>query len=76
VTGSVAALTTPVGGKVVLQRLVGKRWRTVNEARVRASGRFTLTASPPAGRNSYRVVFPATASFGRSTSPSFSIRGT
>jgi hypothetical protein len=50
--------SSPVSGPLVyLQRLVGGAWLTESFADVRASGRFTLIAQPPArGNNRYRVL--------------------
>jgi len=49
---------------VRLQRLVGRTWRTVNSGQVRTSGRYTLTATPPArGRHAYRVWFPTSSGY-------------
>lgn len=50
--------SSPVSGPLVyLQRLVGSAWLTESLADVRASGRFTLIAQPPArGNNRYRVL--------------------
>jgi len=62
--------------KVGLQRLVGRHWRTVSEGTVRPSGRFTLVATPPKGRNLYRVGLPAQQGLAATTSRTFTIRGT
>ena len=59
-----------------LQRLVGKHWRTVSEGAIRPNGRFTLVATPPKGRNLYRVGMPTQQTFGSATSRTFVIRGT
>jgi len=49
----------PAGGQVHLQRLVSKKWRTVNHATVRSSGRYVLIAEPPTiGNHRYRVYKP------------------
>jgi 5-hydroxyisourate hydrolase-like protein (transthyretin family) len=62
--------------KVGLQRLVGRHWRTVSEGTIRRNGRFTLVATPPKGRNLYRVAFPTQQTFASATSRTFTIRGT
>jgi hypothetical protein len=42
--------------RIFLQRLVSGEWRTVGTSRVRQSGRYTLTATPPTvGNHRYRV---------------------
>lgn len=57
VTGSVSPAAQPLRAK--LQRIVGRTWRTVGDAPVRSSGRFTLTATPPTvGTHTYRVHMP------------------
>jgi len=84
VTGSIWPFGSEMTGRVVLQRLVGDTWRAVGRASVRASGRFTLTANPPArGRNIYRVVKPSDycvsgqpCTYLGTASPSFVITGT
>jgi hypothetical protein len=77
VTGSLlAAYSSPSPGRSAtaghflrLQRLVGRTWRTVNDAKVRDSGRYTLTATPPTrGRHAYRVAFPSPDAAGGRTS--------
>jgi hypothetical protein len=70
--------------QVVLQRLVGRHWRTVDwdNGGVRPTGRFTLVATPPKGRNYYRVSMPAQQNaeplqnYAGATSRIFVIRGT
>lgn len=53
--------TGAVGETVRLQRLVSNSWRTVGEAKVRRSGRFTLIAEPPSRGNwRYRVLLSPT----------------
>jgi hypothetical protein len=61
---------------VNLQRLVGRHWRTVSKSTIRPNGRFTLPATPPKGRNLYRVSLPAQQELAASTSGTFLIRGT
>jgi hypothetical protein len=61
---------------VQLQRLVARHWRTVNRAKVRTGGRFTITANPPVGVDHYRVAFPGSISYGPSASRTFTITGT
>ncbi|MDQ1723214.1 MAG: hypothetical protein QOG52_242 [Frankiaceae bacterium] len=57
VTGQSSALVK----RVVLQRIVGRSWRTVGAATTRQSGRFMLVAQPPArGTYHYRVLRPGT----------------
>jgi hypothetical protein len=43
---------------------------------IRRNGRFTLVATPPKGRNHYRVGFPTQQTFASATSRTFTIRGT
>ncbi len=63
-----------VGTKVVLQRLVGRTWRTVNSARVTPSGRYHLVATPPhRGRNVYHVQFPSQDRFAGTVTRRFPI---
>ena len=62
--------------KVGLQRLVGRHWRTVSEGTIRPSGRFTLVATPPKGRNLYRLGLPEQQAFASAHSRTFVIRGT
>ena len=62
--------------KVYLQRVVGRRWRTVSEVKVRPGGRFTLLATPPKGLNTYRVSMPPQHGLAAATSTRFTIRGT
>jgi hypothetical protein len=61
--------------RIGLQRLVGRHWRTVSEGTVRPRGRFTLVATPPKGRNLYRVGLPTQQTFASATSRTFTIRG-
>ncbi|MDQ1714296.1 MAG: hypothetical protein QOC60_241 [Frankiaceae bacterium] len=57
----VTGVSSGVGSRVQLQRIVGRTWRTVGAATVRMSGRFTLTAQPPTrGRHTYRVLLAPT----------------
>jgi hypothetical protein len=45
--------------RIYLQRLVSGTWRTVTAARVRDSGRYTLTTTAPShGTHLYRVYKP------------------
>jgi hypothetical protein len=60
---------------LVLQRLVGRHWRTVSWSGVRPTGRFTVVATPPKGRNLYRVLMGSQHDFGPGTSRAFLIRG-
>jgi hypothetical protein len=81
VNGRAVAVTVQNWGfqpriKVYLQRLVGRHWRTVNEGTIRPSGRFTLVATPPKGRNLYRVTMPDQQTLGSAKSGTFGIRGT
>lgn len=75
---AVAVQNWPIKPRITvgLQRLVGRHWRTVSESTVRGNGRFTLVATPPKGRNLYRVGFPTQQTFGSATSATFVIRGT
>lgn len=61
---------------VVLQRLVGRHWRSVGQGSVRPNGRFGLVATPPRGRNSYRVALPAQQGLAAAASRTFIVRGT
>jgi hypothetical protein len=78
VNGRVLAIDTgrTQDARVVLQRLVGRHWRSVSDGKVRSNGRFTLYASPPKGRNSYRVTLPAQGALAASTTKAFVLRGT
>lgn len=75
VNGSVAG--APSSCAVNLQRLYGATvWRTVGTAKVRQSGRFTLTAQPAyKGLIPYRVSFPACRGTVTGVSKTFYIRG-
>jgi hypothetical protein len=62
---------------VRLQRLVGRTWRSVNEARVTSSGRYHVVATPPSrGRHLYRVWFPSQGRFKGTVTKAFSITAT
>lgn len=68
--GRIVPVTGSVGGPasfcpIQLQRLRGSTvWRAVSNAKVRESGRFTLTAQPSVrGPNIYRVLMPLCGSF-------------
>jgi hypothetical protein len=51
--------------RIFLQRLVSGQWRTVGTSRVRYSGRYTLTATPPTlGNHRYRVYTLSSRVFG------------
>jgi len=52
----VSGTAYPAVGTASLQRLVGRTWRTVSTARVRPSGRYTLTVQPILGPNYVRVL--------------------
>ncbi|MEU8610268.1 hypothetical protein AB0C29_19980 [Actinoplanes sp. NPDC048791] len=75
VTGSVSPLNK---GKVIrLQRYTGGAWKNVNTGRVRASGRYTVVATPPGKASySYRVYAPGDAYAVGGSSKAFTIRGT
>jgi hypothetical protein len=75
VNGSVSG--APSSCPVNLQRLYGAtQWRTVGTAKVRDSGRFTLSAQPAyRGQIPYRVSFPVCPNFAAALSRTFSIRG-
>jgi hypothetical protein len=77
VTGS-ATLATNGFCTANLQRLYGAtQWRTVNSAKVRASGRFTLTATPAyKGKIPYRVLVPACEGGAAASTKPFYITGT
>ncbi|WP_433721107.1 hypothetical protein ACQP2Y_37965 [Actinoplanes sp. CA-051413] len=75
VTGSVSPLNK---GKVIrLQRYSGGAWKNVNTGRVRASGRYTVVATP-AGKASYsyRVYAPGDGYAVGGSSKAFTVRGT
>ncbi|WP_405063211.1 hypothetical protein OG474_16680 [Kribbella sp. NBC_01505] len=81
--GSIVPVEGKVGGApqgcaVNLQRLYGKTaWRTVSTAKVRQSGRFTLSAQPAyKGNIYYRVSFPACYGYLAGLSKMFVISGT
>jgi hypothetical protein len=45
--------------RIFLERYVGGTWRRVESSLIRASGRYTLTATPPSvGNHRYRVFLP------------------
>jgi hypothetical protein len=48
----------------------------VSAGSLRDNGRFTLLATPPKGRNSYRVSLPAQQNLAAATSPVFVVEGT
>jgi hypothetical protein len=75
VNGSVRPVE--VNKTVQLQRLSGRVWRTVGTGRVRASGRYTVVATPP-GRAaySYRVYAPGDSWAVGGSSKAIPIRGT
>ncbi|MFI5734440.1 hypothetical protein ACIA49_30265 [Kribbella sp. NPDC051587] len=70
--------TIASGCAVWLQRLYGAtQWRNVNSATVRASGRFTLIATPAyKGKIPYRALVPACGYGAAASSKPFSIVGT
>ncbi|GAA1573874.1 hypothetical protein GCM10009742_16060 [Kribbella karoonensis] len=76
VNGSVYHVT--LSCPVQLQRLYGaSQWRTVGNARLRTSGRFTLNAQPAyKGLIPYRAYFPACGYVVAGLSKTFYIRGT
>jgi hypothetical protein len=65
-------------GKVIrLQRYTGGAWKNVNSGLVRASGRFTVVATPPGKATySYRAYAPGDTKAVGSLSKVFTIRGT
>jgi hypothetical protein len=75
VTGSVAG--APSNCSVNLQRLYGAtQWRNVGTAKIRQSGRFTLSAQPAyKGQIPYRVSFPKCYNFAAGLSKVFYVRG-
>jgi hypothetical protein len=65
------------GTHVRLQWLVGRTWRSVNEAKVSSSGRYHVAATPPSrGRHLYRVWFPSQSRFKGTVTKAFSITAT
>ncbi|GAA3918245.1 hypothetical protein [Actinoplanes auranticolor] len=91
VSAEPAAATAPAGsnvdvdgsaspvnkGKVIrLQRYTGGAWKNVNSGLVRASGRFTVVATPPGKATySYRAHAPGDTKAVGSLSKVFTIRG-
>ncbi len=75
VTGSVSPVKT--GKTIQLQRYIsGRTWRTVGTAQVRASGRYTLIATPPGKATyQYRVYAPGDYNTVGSVSKTVKIRG-
>jgi hypothetical protein len=62
IRGNVAPTTGGRMGPIYLQRLVSRKWRTVNQAAMRSNGRYTLVATPPTiGNHRYRVYKPGSA---------------
>ena len=75
ISGRISAICDP-DAVPVLQRRVGRAWRTVNtKPAVRGSGRigagctYTLIANPPRGAQAYRVYLPASC-YGRAATSS------
>jgi hypothetical protein len=65
------------GTHVRLQRLVGRTWSSVNEAKIRSSGRYEVVATPPGrGRFVYRVWFPSQYRFKGTVTKTFSLTAT
>ena len=58
---------------VVLQRAVGRTWRTVNRSAITSSGRYHLAAPAGHARNVYHIWFPSCLSLVGTTSRSFAI---
>jgi hypothetical protein len=75
VNGSVSPLNK---GKVIrLQRYTGGTWKNVNTGRIRASGRYTVVATPPGRASySYRVYAPGDGLAVGGSSKAFTVRGT
>jgi hypothetical protein len=74
----VGYLTPAEGGKVELQRLVGKTWKTVSTGQASHRGRYSVTATPPkVGSFKYRVRIAGNG-YGRVTgfSKVVTLRGT
>jgi hypothetical protein len=74
VTGTVVGLYPALSlnrPRVLLQKLVGRTWRTVNSTTVRASGRYTLDLRPGTrGIAVYRVFLPTQRPYYRVVTPS------
>jgi hypothetical protein len=78
-TVNVNGSASPVNKNKVmrLQRYTGGVWKNVSTGRVRASGRYTVPATPPGkAKYSYRVYAPGDGSAVGGTSKAFTIRGT
>jgi hypothetical protein len=75
--GGIPPVAAAVGTRIRLQRLVGRTWRSVNEAKVSSSGRFHVAATPPSrGRHLYRVWFPSQGRFKGTVTASFAVTAT
>ena len=62
------------GARVVVQRRVGARWRTVGVTRTGADGTYRHLLSPDLGVYLYRAVLPATAAWLQAVSPAAGLR--
>jgi len=70
VEGKVAAAQPLFGPQVLLQRRTRSVWRTVDTSRVRPSGRYTVSATPPGPGNwRYRVLLPGRYTIRTAVSP-------
>jgi len=74
IRGNAGPLASMTGRQILLQRLVGRTWRQVGSSYVRASGRYTLYATPPTrGVHLYRAVTTAIATLRAGVSPTVRI---
>ncbi len=74
IRGHAAPLAQLAGAQILLQRLVGRTRRQVGSSYVRASGRWTLYATPPArGAHLYRAVTAAAGTLLAGVSPTVRI---
>jgi hypothetical protein len=74
IRGHVSPVQQMTGHQIVLQRLVGRTWRQVGSSYVRASGRYTLYATPATrGVHLYRAVTAGIANVRAGVSPTVRI---
>ena len=68
------ALPAYGAARVVVQRGVGPRWRTIGAARTASNGTYRFPLSPELGVYRYRAVLTATAGWDRAVSPAVTLR--
>ena len=77
-TGTVAGLYASLSSnrpRVLLQKLIGRTWRTVNSTTVRVSGRYSLALRPgTVGTAVYRVYLPTQRPYYRVITPRLVLR--